>query len=278
MYEPFTNLTLLGVITAASGQFGTSSSIEVLARSPETFGWVWLNVFLFSISNQRSKESILEDSINKPWRPLPAGKLNMCQARRLLLIAIPFVFAICSFYLGAAQETTLCLVLTWMYNDLGGADEHFVLRNMINGAAYFIYGSGALKVAAGYDSVGFDATLWLAIVSCIVATTMQVQDLKDQDGDRARSRSTAPLDLGDWFCRLSIVLGVALWSAACLSYWSWPLIGLFVVLSLGSIVVRRLITLRNAIEDALTYRWWSIWMISIFFLPLIAHLRDAVAL
>ncbi|KAI0383201.1 UbiA prenyltransferase family [Hypomontagnella monticulosa] len=192
-------VTFLGILTASSGQFGSSASSEVLLRFPQTFSWVWLNVFVFSISNQRSKESILEDSINKPWRPLPAGKLNMHQARQLLLVAIPLILAICSFCLGAAQETTLCLVLTWMYNDLGGADEHFILRNVINGAAYFAYGSGAFKVAAGSRSVAFDASVWLAIVACMITTTMQIQDLKDQEGDRARQRSTAPLDLGDWF-------------------------------------------------------------------------------
>ncbi|KAI0159977.1 hypothetical protein GGR52DRAFT_563794 [Hypoxylon sp. FL1284] len=264
-------VTLLGSLTAASGQFGTSASIsEVLLRSPQTFSWVWLNVLLFSISNQRSKESILEDSINKPWRPLPAKRLDMGQARQLLLITIPLVFTICSFCLGAAQETAFCLVLTWMYNDLGGADEHFALRNIINGAAYFVYGSGALKVAAGSEKVGSGASLWLAMVACIIATTMQVQDLKDQEGDKARLRSTAPLDLGDGICRCSIVAGITFWSALCLSYWSWSPIGLLLVLSPGSIVVRRLLKFRDAAADALSYRWWSIWIISIFCLPVIA--------
>ncbi|XXG99321.1 hypothetical protein Hte_005658 [Hypoxylon texense] len=264
-------VTLLGTLTAASGQFGIlARTAEILLRLPQTFSWVWLNVFLFSISNQRSKESILEDSINKPWRPLPAGKLDMGQARQLLLVGISLVFAVCSFCLGAAQETAFCLVLTWMYNDLGGADEHFALRNLINGAAYFVYGSGALKVAAGSDSVGSGASLWLAMVACIISTTMQVQDLKDQEGDRARSRSTAPLDLGDGVCRSTIVAGVGLWSAVCLAYWSWPPIGLLLVVIPASMVAWRAILLRNAVEDALTYRWWSIWMISIFCLPMIA--------
>ncbi|KAI1658973.1 UbiA prenyltransferase family [Daldinia decipiens] len=264
-------VTLLGMLTAASGQFGTlASSRDVLLRLPQTFSWVWLNVFLFSISNQRSKESILEDSINKPWRPLPAGKLDMSQARQLLLIGIPLVLTSCSLCLGAAQETAFCLVLTWMYNDLGGADEHFVLRNMINGVAYFFYGSGALKVATGSESVGSEASVWLLMVACIITTTMQVQDLKDQEGDKARKRSTAPLDLGDRVCRFSIAVGVILWSLACLSYWPWSPIGLLVVLSLGSLVVWRVTLLRNAAEDALTYRWWSIWLISVFCLPIIA--------
>lgn len=263
-------VTLLGTLTAASGQFGISaSSSEVWLRVPQTFTWVWLNVFLFSISNQRSEESILEDSINKPWRPLPAGKLDTSQARQLLLLGIPLVFGLCALCLGAAQETAFCLVLTWMYNDLGGADEHFLLRNLINGVAYFVYGFGALKVAAGSDEAGAEASLWLLMVACIITTTMQVQDLKDQEGDRARLRSTAPLDLGDGICRSSIAMGVASWSAACLSYWSWSPIGSLVVLGLGSLVVWRVILLRDAVEDALTYRWWSVWLISIFFLPMI---------
>ena len=51
------------------------------------------------------------------------------------------------------------------------------------------YGIDASLSATGYN--------WLGILGGVVVTTMQVQDLKDQAGDRARGRKTWPLVVGD---------------------------------------------------------------------------------
>ena len=73
--------------------------------------WNWLNVLLFDIANQRLPESIIGDSINKPWRPL-------------LLAIIPLVL-LASCILGSMPETVAMIVLGYMYNDLSVADEHY---------------------------------------------------------------------------------------------------------------------------------------------------------
>jgi 4-hydroxybenzoate polyprenyltransferase len=284
-----TPVTFLGVSGALSGRFYPADTTEafasIISRIPKTFLWVWLNVLLFSISNQRNEESILEDSINKPWRPLPSGRISASQARRLLLMGVPALILICTFYVGAPEETILCLLLTWMYNDLGGANEHFLVRNGINSMAYFAYGLGALRVAGnvGVDAIQAGAFQWLGIISGIILTTMQVQDLKDQEGDRAINRSTAPLYLGDGVSRWTVAVGVLVWSFVSPWYWCLGVDGfakapVFAIpILLGSMVAGRVLLWRDPKADELTYKGWSIWLMSIFFSPVLARASQGLS-
>ena len=135
-------------------------------------------MLIFDLANQRLPNSIIEDSVNKAWRPIPAGRLSAAQARRLLLGNIPIVFFV-TFYIGGMEETVAMFVLTWMYNDLGGADESYVVRNFINCLGFVCYSSGATRVACGYGqfSLNDEAYQWLSIIGGIVFTTLQAQDM-----------------------------------------------------------------------------------------------------
>ena len=165
----------------------------ILIRIPCVLAWNWLNLFVFDLANQRSSDSVTEDSLNKPWRPIPARHVTPAQMRRLLLAALPVVQAI-NFFLGGWQETSLLFGLTWMYNDLRGGDDSFLLRNMIISLAYGLYSGGSLRVAcsAGHTlhETGFR---WVFIITAIIFSTMHIQDLKDVAGDQARSRQSAPV-------------------------------------------------------------------------------------
>ena len=69
--------------------------------------------------------------------------------------------------------------LEYMYNDLGGADENFVVRNLINAAGFICYSAGATRVACGHDRhfLNEKAYQWLAIIGGIVFSTLQMQDM-----------------------------------------------------------------------------------------------------
>jgi len=82
--------------------------------------WIWSNTIIFDLSNQRHPAAIREDHINKPYRPIPSGRLTTRQARRWTLYAVPATYAL-SCALGARRETLGMSVLVWMYNDLGVA-------------------------------------------------------------------------------------------------------------------------------------------------------------
>lgn len=117
---------VFGLVTAMSGttvrQNQTPNLFVILSNIPYVLLWLWLNLLLFNIANQRLPSSILEDAVNKPWRPLPSKRLDPNHARLLLLIMVPMVF-LSSMYLEATLQVLHLLALTWMYNVLGSEDR-----------------------------------------------------------------------------------------------------------------------------------------------------------
>ncbi|KAK2745696.1 hypothetical protein FQN57_003593 [Myotisia sp. PD_48] len=199
-----------GVLSALSGSFLTTKETpfsHVLLRLPLVVLFNWSNVYIFDLANQRSPESVKEDIVNKPWRPLPTGKISPEQTRRLMLISIPAVLAL-SYSFGVWQESALILILTWLYNDLKGGDE--LIRDVIISIAFGIYNCASLKIAIDDNNqITRQGYAWAALISSVILTTMQVQDLKDQAGDRTRGRRTIPLVFGEEFSRWSIAVFIA---------------------------------------------------------------------
>ena len=132
-------------------------------------------------------EAVIEDKVNKPWRPIPSGRIPQRQTRHLMIFVMPLIVLLnCA--LSVWKETSLLFTLTWIYNDLKGGDDHWLIRNVVIAFAFFLYNLGSLKVAIGssndtHDPIGAAAYGWTAIISAIILTTMQVQDLKDQDNE-----------------------------------------------------------------------------------------------
>lgn len=143
---------------------------------------------VFNVSDQRLLSSLLEDTVNKPWRPLLACRLSLAQARRLLLSFIPTVTAV-MLVLGGLEETIVMFILTWMYNDLYGADEHYAVRNLLNAASFINFSYGATRAAAGsFDLNGIMKYQWLPMAGAVILTSLQMQDMSDQEGDAQRGR------------------------------------------------------------------------------------------
>lgn len=234
------------------------------------------NLLVFDLANQRSPESAAEDRANKPWRPVPRGLVTTDQARQLLLVAVPSVAAL-NWALGAWQQGLLLMVHTWLYNDLGGGDEAFI-RELIISVAYGLFNNGSLKIAmrntpgfdlSGRDSSSPQALRWTAVISGVILTTMQVQDLKDVTGDRGRGRQTIVLFLGERFSRGSIAFFVCFWSLVCARFWRLGTLASVVPLAGAAVVASRVLLLRGRPEgDARTWRFWCFWHATLYLLPL----------
>ncbi|KAI9755043.1 MAG: hypothetical protein M4579_004446 [Chaenotheca gracillima] len=263
-----------GIFAALSGPVLTTnpspSPWDIFgARVPRVIFYCWLNILAFTVSNQRHSNSVVEDSINKPWRPLPSGRISVAQTRRLLLAIIPTLL-IATLFLGGATPTLYALALTWMYNELGGADESFVIRNLLNACGLVSYAAGASEIASGIGNFSLNSVAysWLAIVAAIIATTLQVQDLRDQEGDRTRDRSTCPLVFGDGCARWMCAVPIFLWSFACPAFWELGVFGYVGPVLIGTIIAARALSLRNSKADEITWKLWGLWMTSIYVLPL----------
>lgn len=146
----------------------------------------------------------------------------------LLLAVIPSTLAV-GWSFGVVAETAALFILSCMYSDLRGADEHFILRNLFNNRRLHKFRIGALHIMCGSD-VAPDSTayLWFAIIGAIIYSTILVQDLRDQEGNKASGWDSALLVLGDLVTRWMVALLVLFWSVVsplCFHVNWWTYIG-----------------------------------------------------
>ncbi|KAJ8115050.1 hypothetical protein ONZ43_g4756 [Nemania bipapillata] len=168
--------SIFGIITALalySQKDGILPWGRVIPRIPSVVFWVWINLLPFAIDNQRQPASILEDSHNKPWRPMPSRRMTEAQARTMMLGFYPLaVYA--SLRLGGLKQCLTLIVLGYGYNDLNLADWHWASRNAINALGFCSFASGALDVVlrgSTHHHMGRDMYLWLMIIAAVVFST-----------------------------------------------------------------------------------------------------------
>ncbi|KAI0434088.1 UbiA prenyltransferase family [Xylaria sp. FL1042] len=251
-----------GIFGALAGPLLLSNGDQppkVIARAPLVVLYNWGNLLVFDLANQRMPESVEEDRFNKPHRPLPTGRVTPLQARRLLLASLPTILTV-NYLIGPWIETALLFTLTWMYNDLGGGDEDFIIRNLIIGFAFGLYNAGSLKIAGGKScSINQQGIIWTSILSSVIFTTMQSQDMKDQRGDRSRGRRTAPIVLGDYVARGTIAVPIAVWSIICPWFWHVGFEGYMLIVPFGTYIIWGLYTDRTFKGDRRSWKLWTLW-------------------
>ncbi|KAK7991367.1 UbiA prenyltransferase [Apiospora saccharicola] len=264
---PNTVFGLLGALAGPRLLEGPSPlPLDILWRAPVVLFFNFYSVLIFDLANQYPSQSVAEDRANKPWRPLPAGRLTSDQARRLTLLAASagLVF---NYGLGLWSEGLLVQVLSYYYNELEGSGG--LLRDAIIAVSYGLANRASLKLAAGPENrVSPAGHAWTAVVSGVVLTTMHVQDIKDQRGDRMRGRKTLPLLLGDGRCRVALAVLVPSWSLVNVGFWRLGLVASASYCLLAAWIAQRVLTKREAQEDARTWRIWCFWLASLYAFPL----------
>lgn len=117
-------------------------------NSLQSVAWIWIHLLLCNVSNQaRSKE---EDAVNRPWRPLPSGRINQSQA----IILRYWTVVICvlwssSYGLDLIAVTIALIATTWLYDE-GGASKTALGKNFCNVAGYVSFELGATKLMGGH--------------------------------------------------------------------------------------------------------------------------------
>ncbi|KDR71876.1 hypothetical protein GALMADRAFT_213704 [Galerina marginata CBS 339.88] len=154
--------------------------------------WLTSFVYFFNLSNQIT--GFKEDCINKPDRPIPSGKVTLAGAQ------VRWALAFISFLgLAYAQPSllyeTLCWIATAAFLCLSEAGNHWFGKNcvaMTTGTLALLSGSWKAVTAATPQSERYTATIaiWVGLL-------MQIQDLRDIEGDAAVGRKTFPLVFGD---------------------------------------------------------------------------------
>lgn len=266
--------SLSGSVTQTPEHASSRSAGHTFLRLPLVLLWIYANLLPFNIKNQSQPSSLSEDALNKPWRPLPTKRISRHSAKKAMVFFYALAVVI-SIPLGAVVPSLTLVALGIWYNDLGGADASCVVRNLINGAGFTTFGMGATIVANGGSSGGhlnMTAYEWLAIIFFVVVTSVQMQDIPDQEGDRQRGRNTVPLVIGDRLGRWSVAVPVALVSVLTPAFWRLGYAGWAVPMVVGSVVIVRLFACRTVGADKTTFRLWNLWMGVLYLLPLFRSL------
>ncbi|KAI1381209.1 UbiA prenyltransferase family-domain-containing protein [Hypoxylon crocopeplum] len=240
-----------------------------IMRLPYILLWTWVNLLAFVVNNQRHPTSVIEDRLNKPWRPIPTGRISPQNARILGHIAYPIAVAVSLLVGGGLPQCCILAALGYIYNNPSGYNRSFFV-------------SGALEVAMQPSNTSRSVLLdnefvvWLSLIGAVVLSTVHSQDLYDQEGDAAAGRRTVPLVVGDKAARWSISLGVAFWSVLVSHYWHSAPAGYMLTMALGICVTIRTMLLRSVGKDSVTFRIYNVWLISIYSLPVTAsyHLNS----
>ncbi|KAF7951725.1 hypothetical protein EAE96_007024 [Botrytis aclada] len=207
---------------------------------------------------------------------MPAKRLTPPQAKVLMLILYPVAFS-SSLTIGGWRQCVSLIVLGIWYNNHGGSSR-YISRNFINACGFVCYASGAMEVALGVALPVTGSLIgWLLLIATVVFTTVQTQDLYDQAGDRACGRSTMPLAIGDWNCRLITVLAMLIWLWICPAYWKVSIRVAVIFTCMGFLIVVRLTLKRTVAEDKTTFKLWNAWILFLYTLPLIKYAELTLA-
>jgi 4-hydroxybenzoate polyprenyltransferase len=247
---------------------------DILRRTIFAMLWIWLVMLQFTLHNQRRPESIIEDSINKPWRPLPSGRISVKGVNCLLFVTY-LATSVLSFQIGVISHFIVFTGLVYWYNDLGGSDRSGLFRNFLNASGYACLFSAPLRISLDPSEelkIGDRATLWTLIMVLVIFTTIHAQEFRDEAGDKARGRQNIITSIGHTWARLLLVVFMTFWCTFIPMWLGLTYKGAFVTWALG--LWTAVLTIRGMVKrteelDKNMYLLWSCWLFSCTPLPLV---------
>lgn len=261
-------LSAVKLTTTDKDHLSPADIVDLVYRVPYMLAWIWLNLLVEDIANQRLAGSIIEDAVNKPWRPLPSKRLTPVEARTWLLLSIVAAVGF-SVVMGGFTPSICLMTLIWMYNDLDGSNSGIWIRNALNAGGLMCFSWGALEVLSQGELLP-RAYIWILVTGGIVMTTVHAQDLPDMEGDIARGRTTIPLLHGEGVARGSLAVMVLFWSAICPAFWDVSPLGWVPPLSIGAVMASLSLWRRGQEWDEVVWKLWCLWMAATFVLPIFA--------
>ncbi|KAI0153268.1 hypothetical protein GGR57DRAFT_503006 [Xylariaceae sp. FL1272] len=115
---PNTMYGILGALAGSQLLEGPPPRVaEVMKRAPIVMLFNFYSLLLFDLAYQWPYESVKEDRVNKPWRPIPSGMITPEQTRQALLFIAITALAL-NYSLGIWHEGMLIQILSYYYNEL----------------------------------------------------------------------------------------------------------------------------------------------------------------
>ena len=148
--------TDLAVRSPYSQDFSFSQTLFAAAAAPSCsifrllhiIFWLWVHALQLALANQTLPRAVEEDALNHPDRPLPAGRISFHAARTLRWMMIPLCFLLSAAYGPRTALASLGASLFMLaYDEGGGANGHWFIRNALNAVGYAVAEAGATLVA-----------------------------------------------------------------------------------------------------------------------------------
>ncbi|KAI0662475.1 UbiA prenyltransferase family-domain-containing protein [Cubamyces menziesii] len=216
--------------------------------------WIWLHLLQFCVSNQRLSPQ--EDATNKPWRPIPAGRLSMTSATWLRWALLPACLTLSIHYDVVLPSVALALG-TLAHNEFG-MDSQWLPRNVCNAVGYAAFNAGATYAACGNRCTPKLTSIAAQVLNALVIlTTIQAQDFQDTEGDRATGRTTLPI-VFPRSSRWAMIVLLTAWSTLLSAYWQTSAVHAALLALSGAAVGSRFVLYQDAASDRLSYRLYNV--------------------
>ncbi|KAL0959326.1 hypothetical protein HGRIS_014587 [Hohenbuehelia grisea] len=248
-----------------------TAPVHSISKLVQGWLWIWIHLLLCNVSNQaRSKN---EDAINRPWRPLPSGRITEVQA--VWMRYVTAVICLCwSAYYGRylLLATTGLIVTTFLYDEAGFAG-HVIGKNFCNIGGYTAFEVGATSLmgnAFGLDTTAVNAVL---LSGLLIFTTIQAQDFSDVEGDAAIGRVTFPIYAPE-FSRAFTLAAMLAWSIGLGWFWGIGTASRVALSVLGTYIGLRFYLWRTPEADKRSYLIFNAWLMLVHVLPI--HARTGI--
>ncbi|KZV62337.1 hypothetical protein PENSPDRAFT_758779 [Peniophora sp. CONT] len=228
--------------------------------------WAFIQLLYFCIANQVFDPE--EDALNKPWRPIPAGRISVRGANILRAVILPVCIAL-SWNWGVLPQCFVLVALGSVYNDFN-LGAHWAPRHASVAIMYGALNSGAAHVACDICPHGLDTVNLFrhTLNALVILTTIQAADFRDAEGDAARGRSTIPLRWPS-LARLSMPALMIVWSAVVCAVSSAQLVVEATLLLMGLATGMRFQYLTTPKQDRRSYLWYDLWLCVAQVLPFV---------
>ncbi|RPD60601.1 hypothetical protein L226DRAFT_545112 [Lentinus tigrinus ALCF2SS1-7] len=230
---------------------------RAIAAFAKAFIWTWLYLLQFCVSNQSLSPG--EDLINKPWRPIPAGRVSIGNARLLRWILLPLCLLF-SYTSGVFPVGVILALGIFLHNEMR-LDSHWFTRNVLNAIGYAVFDAGATSItqSGSLSQLSPRALLAHYMSIFIVLTTIHAQDFQDEAGDRLEKRRTIPIVMPNGG-RTSMLVALPVWSVSLCTLFPLPVWLRAVMLALGVWVGLRFYLLRDPAADKRSYLLYNVWL------------------
>ncbi|KAF8885231.1 hypothetical protein CPB84DRAFT_1788479 [Gymnopilus junonius] len=223
--------------------------------------WIWVHLLQCNVSNQCN--SAVEDRINHPWRPIPAGLISESNAHILrwaLAILCPCFSSIFGF---PTVLSSMLMTTTMILYDNFNFAGHWASKNLCSFFAYLCFEVGAVMIMGNVRHL--DAVALRALVSSglVILSTIHIQDFAD--GNISYCRPTAS--------RILTCVLIPFWSIYNASAWGIGIWSSFIFYCVGFVVAWRIYFFRTMHEDRNSYVAYNVWLMILHLLPANARWR-----